>query len=1195
MPNNFAKTSQFAQLRVNSTTLLENVSPTFDWGFDLDSRYEHLGTFARHIDSAVAISRLALFAIADFDIDAKSRDLLKGADRELKPKFPRAPLGVVGTDHVGYASFDLWPLRQLQMMQAIKESLLAAGLIGATKPRLTVGLSRILVMPFKDPALAFDALLEGDLGPNVICLRMDIDAAMLLDRPEWPPMPSMQTPGILDWRMSPGSFSMAGALLIGGDGCETLLPSNLSSRSVRFQQIVRTQSKSTLSKESLSHQDVPGLSSGIAGEILLGYLVQYSSEWFPLGHSLGQITYSLPLAPGEKMSIAIIDWTRQDAAKRNEQTTEKEDLQHAALRDRTLSEAVHMVVQESQSGSSFMAGGALSAGAGIPIGPASLGIGGAFGIGGASANSQGMRDVVGNTTQKISDAFHQSSSALRELNSTVVVQSDQAENAKATTRVVANHNHSHALTILYYEVLQHHRLVTRPVSIRPVLFLRHATPEFAYDLILRFRGEIDGSLLDPSVRTCLDVLAKRACLQLNLDREKKRLAERGDPLDDLTVGQMIVTLDSGAIALPPLDAVIVSLIPIVGGLPLPCNLVDNALTLTVFVNYPTILANFKLDGSNPIHANSQFVYAIQPPSLINWKNIDAIEIRRTIAGQKVANPDVRPWDLNHVRVVTEAGTNKWVMVDGAPPGKVPFDSVVRLPVKKFTPPVNSVDDLLTDDELCCLRRLVEHVNAHRAYYWRAIWMAENPTDRALRLETWKIGGQLISDLLENKLLDFVGNYAVMPVVNGAGTEIARTFDLKEFAEPSAFSEYIEQILTTPERGVFAEAKLGHCNASEVIDNTRFWDWQMSPTPEEAPAIEAVSTGSRFQDPTKGLAPTAFPSNIVNIVNPQSVPDPMGLTSAAGVLSSLGPFRDMSGIQQLAQFLQTLSNNATQLASQGLAQAKGGSTTGGAGTGSSAAPPAGSPGVTPAPSPPPNLGGGSTPPPTPAPVPTPAPQPNPTPPPTPVPTPHPIPPPQRPKAVSPKEKKLVFNFKYDSGQQMAGVYQVSIRDNTTSIEYIQDGRFDGVRTTLAEVTVPSTVGSAIVTIRGTVTNQGQSIATPPGIRVDDWEFAVNTAGKSIADLSKVKSFDVIGKVKKQQFEITHTKENGTDTTTLDSTAVTVTGGGSMGVGITAKAEGSTQWIWGKPVTTKVGDVETTVIKGDVLVFDNQVQPTIEPIL
>src|SRR5881398_1522544 len=71
---------------------------------------------------------------------------------------------------------------------------------------------------------------------------MDLDAAMLGDRAEWPAMPAMQTPSILDWRLSPGSFSMNGALLIGEDGCETMLPANLATRLIRFRQLVRTTS-----------------------------------------------------------------------------------------------------------------------------------------------------------------------------------------------------------------------------------------------------------------------------------------------------------------------------------------------------------------------------------------------------------------------------------------------------------------------------------------------------------------------------------------------------------------------------------------------------------------------------------------------------------------------------------------------------------------------------------------------------------------------------------------------------------------------------------------------------------------------------------------------------------------------------------------------------------------------------------------
>src|SRR4029077_13594693 len=130
MPTNFGLTSQFAKMRVDYATVLQqDRPPNFDWGFDMESPFEHLGVFARHIETAAPIPRLPLFAIVDFAITAKSRGALKGADREATPVFPRIPLGVVGTDHVGYASFDLWPLRQVQVLQSIREALVAAGLI----------------------------------------------------------------------------------------------------------------------------------------------------------------------------------------------------------------------------------------------------------------------------------------------------------------------------------------------------------------------------------------------------------------------------------------------------------------------------------------------------------------------------------------------------------------------------------------------------------------------------------------------------------------------------------------------------------------------------------------------------------------------------------------------------------------------------------------------------------------------------------------------------------------------------------------------------------------------------------------------------------------------------------------------------------------------------------------------------------
>ena len=51
-------------------------------------------------------------------------------------------------------------------------------------------------------------------------------------------------------------------------------------------------------------------------------VLQFRQEWFGLGHALGEIRYSLALAPGEAMEIAVVDWSRQDEASRTDTITE---------------------------------------------------------------------------------------------------------------------------------------------------------------------------------------------------------------------------------------------------------------------------------------------------------------------------------------------------------------------------------------------------------------------------------------------------------------------------------------------------------------------------------------------------------------------------------------------------------------------------------------------------------------------------------------------------------------------------------------------------------------------------------------------------------------------------------------------------------------------------------------------------------
>jgi hypothetical protein len=527
----------------------------------------------------------------------------------------------------------LWVLRHSRVINEVKARLTQFGLLGSGKPQLTVELTRLLVYPYKDRTIVFDAMQEGIRAPHYLVLQMDLDEVILADRGVWPPMPSMQTPNILDWRLSPGSFSMSGALLIGEDGCETLLPGNLATRMVRFNQIVKTDTSSQEKGDRLRDQDVPmdlvsDQDSDFAdeikwsppeppqptGKVFGGYVIQYQSEWFPLGHSLGRIAYSLPLAPAEKLQIAIVDWARKESAKRTEETGELDQLNNDTLRDRSLTEAVQMVVRESQGGSSFMAGHSESAGAGASLGVVGLGGGVAQGLGFATSSSDGMRNFTGDTAQHISDAFHQAASAIRELNSTVIVQGSQAENAGAKTRTIANYNHSHALTMLYYEVIHHERLVTRASSAKPLLLVEHTLVDFNYSYIEAYSSVIASVLLDVSLKHCLDVVSERACREANLNREKARREKAGDPADDAVLGIFRLRLLTGGDG--TLQSLKVYVISSAGG----CR--DSVRAIDPSITSPT--------DSTIVSANvtpqSEFVADFRPTRLVRKANVAAIEV-----------------------------------------------------------------------------------------------------------------------------------------------------------------------------------------------------------------------------------------------------------------------------------------------------------------------------------------------------------------------------------------------------------------------------------------------------------------------------------------------------------------------------------------------------------------------------------------
>jgi len=851
------------------------------------------------------------------------------------------PLGVLATDHVGYLSFDLTRLPQ-DVAEAV-----ALALETRRRDPNTPTATSIWIYPMAQEERRIDALEQMRFADDAIVVRLGLDVELdpelcqpkLCDSIKNLGIAAMQNPDLTDWRLSPGSFATNPGMLVGADGCETILPANVALQEFYFYQVIRLTDLQDAVPATLRNQ------------IKLGVVHEYRIAWHHLGHSLGQILYSLPLAPGESVNLAVIDWSRRDDASRKEDTKLDERLVHSEHRDRTISETVDAAVNEFQHGSSFMGGVAGSVGGAIGAAGTGAAAGISGGLGGATSNSSGTRTLAGDTVQKLSDNIIQVSSAMRELQSTVVVHSTQSEKEAIETRTVVNYNHSHALTILYYEVLRHFRITTELVRQRPAVLVKlntdwfdetdslgHPIPHIQVENILEYRDVLQAALLNPRYAEGFNAIER-----LNHQNFNRPLP--------LPPKQDIPTSPAG----PEFRFFVFDMLT--GGMS--ANLENNQQDITVDARlWPTGIILEGAGGRRLSHpgaftgkdANNSFVGHVPGGKTVFWGDIHMIAIK---CHQQ--NTDV---SFRHIKVTAiDVDGHKNVLVDK---NYVPGDLVltndwwIDLPTERPQPlppppPYYAAADVADHAKGM---ELLAHLQKHKQFYSRAIFLSQNPVLRASYLDSIEFPDDRSTALehLDNRPLEIVGDYVAYPSTDGAwNRKIKQQIKLSlekqpDDADPPELDDadsFDERLVTLPTRGVFAEAKLGHCNASEEIDPNRFWKWEEHPIPHSAPEIAAIEAGKHTVI-NPNLQSTPFPQSLVNIVNPPNAPDPTGLASAMNVLATSNIFRDMSGRAEVADLLKKLSDNSVAIA--GVAQKAatggagkgvtgGGASTGGVGSGS----------------------------------------------------------------------------------------------------------------------------------------------------------------------------------------------------------------------------------------------------------------------
>lgn len=255
-----------------------------------------------------------------------------------------------------------------------------------------------------------------------------------------------------------------------------------------------------------------------------GAVLTYSQTWSPKAVTLGQLLYSLPLAPGESTKIAIIDFARRSLGRTQEDIAQTENLSNTMVQSRSISEIARAVASETQDGTSDMTSNsdseAVGAAAGGFISPVLFGM-----SGGASRNfahvhtyttSKGDRDLSASTQQRISNSRQQNAFSERNKKAAIITEASQEEREQITTRTVTNYNHMHALSIQYYEVVQLYQTQVRVEKCERCLFIPMRIFKFNEDHISRFRSTFYRYALNQRVRQLLINAAGSVSAKLEL-------------------------------------------------------------------------------------------------------------------------------------------------------------------------------------------------------------------------------------------------------------------------------------------------------------------------------------------------------------------------------------------------------------------------------------------------------------------------------------------------------------------------------------------------------------------------------------------------------------------------------------------------------------------------------------------------------
>ncbi|WP_158078643.1 papain-like cysteine protease family protein [Microbulbifer mangrovi] len=233
--------------------------------------------------------------------------------------------------------------------------------------------------------------------------------------------------------------------------------------------------------------------------VATGHIIHFKSVFKADGYSLGDLVYSLPLAPGQKKQIVVFESSHTLQGAESQSLSQGESLSAGLVSDRIITDQLSGGINESLAGRSNAHTSGMSAGLGASgsyggIG-ASLGVAGGFANSNSSASQNSARNISQFFGEKLRQSLMQNAESYRELNASVVTTVTEGQKYGVTSEVIANHNHCHSLTMMYFDVLRHFAIYQEVSHVEECLFVPLLLTHFSTENIHKWKDILADNLL----------------------------------------------------------------------------------------------------------------------------------------------------------------------------------------------------------------------------------------------------------------------------------------------------------------------------------------------------------------------------------------------------------------------------------------------------------------------------------------------------------------------------------------------------------------------------------------------------------------------------------------------------------------------------------------------------------------------------